>query len=359
MNFSRPAAWGCPVLAALAGLWLAGCAVGPNFEPPKPPTVSEYTAQPTTTTVTTTNVAGGEAQRFAKGAEIAGDWWTLFHSAPLNALIEQALTNNPDLKAAQAALTVARENMLAQRGGYYPSVSAGFSATRQKTPGTLAPIPNNNAQLFNLFTPQVTVSYVPDVFGQNRRTVESIQAQEQAVRYQMIATYTTLAANVVVTAIQEGAVQMQIDATRRLINLNSNMVEIVRYQMSKGYAGRLELAAQESQLAQTEAALPPLLKQLAQQRDLLAALSGGFPDEDLPEQFELSDLQLPQELPISLPSQLVEQRPDVRQAEENMHAASAQIGIATANRLPNFTLTADAGTMALTAGKILSGGAGF
>src|SRR5208282_1182191 len=151
----------------------------------------------------------------------------------------------------------------------------------------------------------------------------------------------------------------QIDATRQLVAINSEMVQVLRERFAKGLATRLDVAAQESQLAQTEAALPPLLKQLAQQRDLLSALSGGFPDEDLPEQFELSDLQLPQELPVSLPSQLVEQRPDVRQAEENLHAASAQIGIATANRLPNFMLTADAGTMALTAGKIFSGGAGF
>jgi len=359
MNCLRLIAGGLPMLAALAGLWLAGCAVGPDFERPKPPTVSDYTAQPPATTVTTTNVAGGEAQHFAKGAEIAGDWWTLFHSEPLNALIEQSLTNNPDLKAAQAALTVARENRLAQRGGYYPSVSAGFSATRQKTAGVLAPIPSNNAQQFNLFTPQVSVSYVPDVFGQNRRTVESIQAQEQAVRYQMIATYTTLAANVVVTAIQEGAVQMQIDATRRLINLNSNMVEIVRYQMSKGSASRLDLAAQESQLAQTIATLPPLMKQAAQLRDQLAVLAGRFPDAAPTNQFELQSLHLPSDLPVSLPSALVAQRPDVLQAEANLHSATAQIGIAVANRLPNITLSANAGSTALSFDKLFSSGTGF
>ena len=181
------------IIAILASCLMGGCAVGPDFRRPAPPAVGDYSTTPTASTVATTNVAGGEAQRFANGINLPEDWWTLFHSAPLNALIEQALTNNPDLKAAQAALTVARENMLAQRGGYYPSVSAGFAASRQKTAGTLAPTPNNNAQQFNLFTPQVTVSYVPDVFGQNRRTVESSQAQEQAVRYQMIATYTTKA----------------------------------------------------------------------------------------------------------------------------------------------------------------------
>ncbi len=168
-----------------------------------------------------TGVSGGEAQRFTKGSDISADWWTLFHSKPLNELIEHSLTNNHDLKAAQAALSVARENVLAQRGVYYPSVTAGFSASRQRQSGQIAPALNSNTFLYNLFTPQVSVSYVPDVFGLNRRTVESLQAQEQEVRFQMIATYTTLTANVVVTAIQEASMQMQIDATRQLIDINS------------------------------------------------------------------------------------------------------------------------------------------
>ena len=160
--------------------------------------------------MTSTNVAGGEAQHFAKGGDIAGDWWTLFHSKPLNELIGQTLANNHDLKAARAALLVARENVQAQRGAYYPSVAAGFSASRTKQSEVLAPMPNfptvPQEFQYNLFTPQVSVSYVPDVFGLNRRTVESVKAQEQAVRFQMIADlYTTLTANVVVTAIQEGA----------------------------------------------------------------------------------------------------------------------------------------------------------
>jgi NodT family efflux transporter outer membrane factor (OMF) lipoprotein len=274
-------------------------------------------------------------------------------------LIGRSLTNNPDIKSAQAALMVAKENVLAGKGAFYPSVSGSFSATRNKTSSEISPTPNSGAQYYSLFTPQVSVSYALDVFGLNRRTVESLKAQQQSARFQLVATHITLSANVVLAAIQEASLRAQIDATRQLVAINSEMVQVLRERFAKGQATRLDVAAQESQLAQTEAALPPLLKQLAQQRDLLSALSGGFPDEDLPEQFELSDLQLPQELPVSLPSQLVEQRPDVRMAEENLHAASAQIGIATANRLPNFTLTADAGTMALTAGKIFSGGAGF
>ena len=137
------------------------------------------------------------------------------------------------------------------------------------------------------------------------------------------------------------------------------MLKILREQYKKGYASELDVAAQESQLALVVATMPPLLKQLAQQRDLLAVLSGGFPNQDLTEKFELSSLQLPQELPLSLPSQLVEQRPDVRQAEENLHSASAQIGIAVANRLPTIALTADAGSSPVSFSRMFSGGNGF
>jgi NodT family efflux transporter outer membrane factor (OMF) lipoprotein len=348
-----------PLLAALAWLLLAGCAVGPDFKQPAVPNAGDVAAQPPAATVTTTNVAGGEAQRFARGMDIAGDWWTLFHSRPLNDLIEQSLTNNPDLQAAQAALSVARENILAQRGVYYPSVAGSFSATRQKQSQALAPTPNSNVFQYNLFTPEVSVSYSPDVFGANRRASESLQAQEQGVRCQMIATYATLTANVVVTAIQEASVQSQIDATRQLIDLNSNMVQILQYQFAKGYASRLDLAAQESQLAQVIATLPPLLRQSAQLRDLLAVLAGRFPNQAPAEQFGLSTLHLPENLPVSLPSQLVAQRPDVLQAAANLHAASAQIGIAEANRLPNLTLTASTGSTALALDQLFTSGTGF
>jgi NodT family efflux transporter outer membrane factor (OMF) lipoprotein len=348
-----------PFIAALVLLLITGCAVGPNFKRPAAPKISDYTDHPLSTSVTSTNVAGGEAQHFAKGGDIAGDWWTLFHSQPLNELIELSLTNNPDLKAAQAALSVARENVLAQRGVYYPSVAASFSASRQKQSDLISPTPNANIFQYNLFTPQVSVSYSPDVFGLNRRTVESVKAQEQNVRFQMIAAYTTLTANVVVTAIQSAAVQAQIDATRQLVDLNSNMVEILRYQYTKGYSGRLDVVAQESQLAQVVATLPPLLKQSAQLRDLLAVLAGRFPNQSPMEKFEMSSLQLPVEVPVSLPSQLVAQRPDVLQAKANLHAASAQIGIAIANRLPNITLTADAGSTALSIDRVFSSGTSF
>ncbi|HTV39852.1 MAG TPA: efflux transporter outer membrane subunit [Candidatus Sulfotelmatobacter sp.] len=339
---------------------LAGCAVGPNFKKPVPPAVNGYTAAPLPAqTSSAPGVTGGEAQQFVHGLDIPGQWWTVFHSKSLNDLIQRALTNNPDLATAQAALAVAHENVLAQYGGYYPSVNGGISVSRQRTSHAIAPVPNANQFEFSLYTPEVAVAYSPDVFGLNRRTVESLKAQENGARFALAAADVSLSANIVLAAIQEASLRAQIDATRRLIAINANILEVLRSQNAKGTATRVAVAAQESQLAQSQAALPPLMDQLTQNRDLLAALSGGFPADDLPETFQLSSLQLPRDLPVSLPSQLVEQRPDIRQAEENLHSASALIGVAVAHRLPNITLTASAGSMALDAGEIFAGGSGF
>jgi NodT family efflux transporter outer membrane factor (OMF) lipoprotein len=346
--------------AVLVSLLAGGCAVGPDFKRPAAPDVDGYTRGAATTPTVSTNITGGEAQRFTRGDDIPADWWTLFHSKPLNDLIEQSLAHNADLKAAQAALSVARENTLAQRGAYYPSVSAGFSATReQDPPGALAPVPSNNAFLYNLFTPQLSISYAPDVFGLNRRTVESLQAQQDAVRYQMIAARITLSTNVVAAVVQRASLQAQVDATRQLVGINAKMVEILRYQLAKGYAGQLDLAAQQSQGEQINASLPPLIKQLQQQDHLIAVLAGRFPSQMPDQSIDLAQLQLPQALPLSLPSQLVEQRPDVLQAQANMHAASAQVGIATANRLPNIALSANAGSTALAMSQVFKSGTGF
>jgi len=349
------------VAAALATLLIAGCAAGPDFRKPTAPDVHGYTAQPlATATVSGGNVAAGDVQHFDAAGDVAGDWWTLFHSAPLDRLIRQALARNPDLKAAQAALTAAHEDVLAQRGSYYPSISAGLSGSREKDPASaLAPVPSNNAYLYNLFTPQVSVSYVPDVFGLNRRSVESLKAQEQAVRFQMIATYNTLTANVVVTAIQIASLQAQIDATRKLVGLNRHMLKILHYQLAAGSVSQQDVAAQQAQLAQAQSALPALVKQLAQQRNRMAVLAGRFPSQGVDAGFTLASLHLPEQLPVSLPSRLVAQRPDIRQARANLHAANAQVGIAAANRLPQIQLSADAGSTALAIGKVFSSGTGF
>jgi NodT family efflux transporter outer membrane factor (OMF) lipoprotein len=345
--------------ALLMTLLLAGCAVGPDFKTPASPDVKSVTAEPLTTTESVPSVAGGEAQTFAQGGDIAADWWTMFHSKAISDLVAQAIANNPDLKAAQAALRVAHENTAAQRGAYYPQVSAGFSGQRFAQPASLAPVPSNNALDYDLFTPQLSVAFVPDVFGLNRRTVESLRAQERGTKYQMMAAYTTLTSNVVVTAIQEASVKAQIKATQEFIAEESKSVEILRMQLQKGYASGVDLAAQESQLASAKATLPPLIKQAAQLHDQLAVLCGQFPSQAPAPQLDLDALQLPQDIPVSLPSQIVAQRPDILQAQENLHAASANIGVAIANRLPNFELTANAGSTALAIGQVFAPGTEF
>ncbi|HEY3948127.1 efflux transporter outer membrane subunit [Phenylobacterium sp.] len=346
-------------LTAALGLALAGCAAGPDFKKPAPPAVSSYVSPPLTGAVGTPGVTGGAAQTFTSGADIPGDWWTLYHSTTINALIDQALKANADLAAAQAALKQAHETTLAQKGAFFPQVSAGYSAQRQLQSGALAPTPIDNASQFNLFTPQVSVTYTLDAFGLTRRTVEAARAQEEAARFQMIAAHLTLTSSVVVAAIQDASLAEQVDATRKLIDIETKSVEILKYQQSKGYASGVDVAAQETQLAQAQASLPPLIHQADQQHDALAVLVGQFPSQMAPPKLDLASLTLPADLPLSLPSKLVEQRPDVRQAEANLHAASAQIGVAAANRLPNIQLTAIAGNTALALSRAFTPGTNF
>ena len=360
----RPGACVGAIVGAIVGtVSIAGCAVGPNFVKPAPPRGGGYAARPPDQTVATPGVVGGAAQRFVVGAGVGASWWRLFGSTQLDELIRRALAHNPDLGAARAALTAAHENLLAQRGAYLPGVSAGFAASRARQSTLLAPVPNYpsvpNEFQYDLFTPEVSVSYVPDVFGLNRRTVESARAGEQAVRFEMIATYDTLVANVAVGAIEEAALRAQVAATRRLIATDRAMTRILRLRYAKGYASRLDLAAQQAQGAMVAATLPPLEKALAQQRDLLAVLVGAPPNRGPKNPFALTSLHLPQRLPLSVPSRLVEQRPDVRQAQANLHAASAEIGIAVANRLPDLTLTANAGSTSLALADLFSAGTGF
>lgn len=347
------------VLLAFTAAAFAGCAVGPNFKTPSAPAVNQYTAAPLTNTVAVTSAAGGEAQRFVSGADIPAEWWTLFHSKALNHLIDRALTNSPTIKAAQAALLEAQETTRAQRGILWPSADASFGATRAKSSALLSPVPNAEVFTYSLYTPEVAVSYSPDIFGLNRRTVESFKAQEQEQRYSLLAARITLSANVVTAAINEASLRAQINATTNLLAANTKALDILRAQFERGYSSRLDVAAQESQQAALAATLPPLRKQLAQQRDALAVLVGAFPSQEPAEEFELTDLQLPSDLPVSLPSRLVQQRPDVLQAQEAWHAACAQFGVAVANRLPNITLSANAGSSALAIDQLFTSGSGF
>jgi NodT family efflux transporter outer membrane factor (OMF) lipoprotein len=319
---------------------LSGCLMGPNFHRPEAPAAAGYTDRPLTATASTPNVAGGEEQRFIEGMEIPRQWWALFESPPLNALIERSIKASPTLDAAKAALRQARELVTAQKGFFYPTIQGNASASRQKNATeTVAPFLTSGISTFTLYTAQLTVSYFPDVFGLNRRQVESLEAQAEFQRFQLEAAYLTLTSNVVTAAVQEASLRAQIDATKKVIEIARKLLEIQRRHLALGYATALDVAAQEAALAAFEATLPPLEKGLALTRDLLAALAGRFPSEKMEEEFNLDALHLPQELPVSLPSKLVEQRPDMRAAEAQWHSACAQVGVATANMLPQVSIT--------------------
>ena len=343
------------VAAALVAPLLSGCAVGPDFKAPAAPDVDRYAAEPIATRTSATDVAQGEAQRFLKGRDIPAEWWTLFRSPALDALVRQSLDANPTLQSTIASLRAARETVYAQKGKYFPLVQANYSPSRQESPSAIAPVLNSGDNPFNLFTAQLMVSYTFDVWGLNRRTVESLQAQEDAQRFQVEAAYLTLTSNVVVAAIQEASLRAQIEATYQLIAINRKLLDLLHKQLDAGYASRSDVAAQEAALAQIEVTLPPLRKQLAVQRDLLAALAGRYPSEGRAQTFRLAALRLPVAMPLSVPAKLVEQRPDVRFAEEQLHSASAQIGVATANMLPNLTIGASRGYTATDMASLISG----
>jgi NodT family efflux transporter outer membrane factor (OMF) lipoprotein len=335
------------------GFLLSACAVGPDFERPAAPEAAGYTLEPLARQTSSTDVTGGEAQHFVQGLDIPGQWWTLFHSDALNSLIEQALRNNPTLPAAQAALGHAWENIYAAQGAFFPTVVAGYSPSRNKTAtGVVFTSASSGPPFFTLHTGQVVVAYAPDVFGGTRRQVESLMATAEFQRYQVEATYLTLTSNVVAAAVQEASLRGQIAATEEIIKIETEALGILRKQFELGQVAGADVAAVEATLAQAEATLPPLQKQLAVQRDLLTALIGRLPSQEPAEKFELASLQLPQDLPVSLPSKLVDQRPDIQSAQAQLHAASALIGVAIAAQLPQFTLTANAGTTANQIGQL-------
>jgi NodT family efflux transporter outer membrane factor (OMF) lipoprotein len=348
------------VLGCVAPLLFGGCAVGPDFERPAAPAVQGYTPQPLPASTASADDPLGGAQHFDTGKDIQGEWWQLLHSPPLDALVAQALEANPTLTAAQAALRQARENVYAQQGQYFPTVTGGLSASRNLTPtGALSPASASGNPYYGLITEELNVSFVPDVFGSNRRTVESLEAQAENQQFQLEATYLTLTSNVVAAAVQEASLRGQIAANQEIVKEETDLLAILRRQLDLGQIAGSDVALQEAALAQARQALPPLQKQLAQQRDLLTALAGRFPSQEVAEHFDLAGLQLPLDVPVSLPGKLIEQRPDVRAAEASMHSASALIGVAVAARLPQITLTASLGNSANSVSTMFTPGTNF
>jgi NodT family efflux transporter outer membrane factor (OMF) lipoprotein len=352
-------------LLVAGAAFASSCAVGPNFHRPAAPANAAYAPTPLPEASASAAIHGGEVQHYIAGRDIPFEWWELFQSPALNSLIDKAFKANPTITAAQAALAQAQEMVYAQRGFYFPSIGATYQAERHKISGNLtndqapgiqgngdnlsAPLqtpdvaPYTAPLYYNFQTAELTVGFVPDVFGSNRRQVESLAAQADAQRFALEATYITLASNVVAAAIQEASLRAQIQATREIIAADEKALQILRDQFRLGQAMRIDVAAQETALAQAKATLPPLQMEFEETRDLIRALVGNLPNDDVPETFELDALQLPPEMPLSLPAKIIEQRPDVRAAEAQLHAANAQVGVAVAAMLPQFQITGSYG----------------
>ena len=336
--------------------------MGPNFSPAPAPDVTGYVKGKLTSADPGKGPPSIPGQRFITGADVSARWWAAFKSQPLNDLVRQSVNHNPNLQAAEAAIKIAHYNALAQRGLFFPQVT-GNSTSQQlliANPGQVPPVPTEGPQSqFSLVTNQLTVSFVPDVWGGNRRAVESLDATTEQQLFQLEAAYLTLTSNVVTAAIQEASLRGQIEATQRIIAIEKHLLEILKRQLNFGQAAQADVLAQDAALAQAEELLPPLEKQLAQQRDLLTALAGQYASDEVAQKFDLAHLKLPANLPISLPSKLVDHRPDVRAAEANMHAASAQVGVAIAARLPNIVLSANGGSTSFNWATAFQPGTGF
>src|SRR5471032_3069778 len=341
---------------SLLCLALAGCTVGPDFTRPDVPANAGFAKNPLTTTAQADIDAGGAAQRLIAGMDIPGQWWTLFRSPSLNALVEEALRANPDVSAAQAALRQANELVYADQASLFPSVSANVQKAREKVSGVTSGIPES--PILTVSSASLSVSYAPDVFGGTRRQIESTTAQAEYERFQLEATYLTLTSNVVNTAVSLASLRDQVAATEEIIKLQGGQLDLLQAQRRLGAIGDSDVLTQQTALAQTRATLPPLQKQLAQTRNQLMAYLGRFPNQDQGERFNLASLHLPEALPVSLPSAIVGQRPDVRSAQAQLHQASANIGVAVANQLPQFSITGSLGSEVASGTRLFSSGSG-
>lgn len=330
-------------VVALAGfgLCLSACAVGPEFVPPAPPSVATFGAKAPAAKTVAAKTALGASQKLRSGGEVPADWWRLFGSAPLNHLMTQAVDANPSIQAARASLRAAEETAQATWGDLLPALSGSASAGRSKQTGTEKPS--------NLYQTALGLSFAPDIFGAARHTRESAQASAEAARFELEATHLSLTAAVATTAVQEAFVRERLKTALDIVETQKKQRDLVRARFEAGAIAKTALLAQEAALAESQAAVPEIEKTLAQTRHLLAVLTGRFPGEDVGATFALSGFSLPEDVPVSLPSSLVSQRPDVRAALANLKAANANVGIAMAARMPSFSLT---GSFGVGAGAI-------
>lgn len=336
---------------------MGGCAVGPDFREPDAPQVESYTPTPVAGETASAPGPGGAAQRLVAGEEVPAQWWILFRSPALDQLIRQALADSPTLASAQATLRVAEENLRAARGALFsPQFDAKGSAGRQRFSPAAIGMPQIPPVEFNLYNASVSIGYYFDLFGSARREFEALQSEADYQQFQLQAAYVTLTANVVTTAIREAALRAQLKATQEILAAEEKQLAIVERQVALGGAARSDVLTQRSQVAQTRAGLPAIEKDLARTRHLLSVFVGKLPGEAQMPEFTLAALELPQELPVSLPSALVRDRPDIRAAEELLHRASAKVGVATANLYPQLTLTGSYGSLTNVSGDWFTAG---
>lgn len=327
---------------------LPACTLGPDFVRPESPDTQSYTSETLPKSI--------DKQTLAMGKEIPANWWMLFRSPQLSKLIAQALKNSPNLQAAQAALTEALELANAKESSLFPAVDAEFSPVRQQVSGAQFGSPNKQTTLFSTYNASVNVSYTLDVFGSVRRQIEGLMAEADYQRFQLEGAFLTLSNNIVTNVIEEASLREQISITEALIKLRLEQLEIIKQQVELGGATQTELLAQQTAVEQERTNLPPLQKQLMQNRHRLSVLVGDLPSTEPAAQFRLADLKLPLELPVSLPSKLVAQRPDIRAQEALLKAANAKIGAAMAKIFPDFTISANVASIATHVGELFMPG---
>ncbi|CUA99869.1 efflux transporter outer membrane subunit [Thiomonas bhubaneswarensis] len=340
----------------LSVLGLAGCAVGPDFKSPAPPAVAGYTATPLPVQTASAPGALGGAQRFIAGQSVADDWWKAFGSAKLDALVRRALQHSPTIAAAQATLRQAKETYAAQSGAtLYPQVGATLGAQTLQNNSAAMGLPGAERR-YDLYNAGLGVSYALDLSGGNRRALEALAAQTDWRRYQLEGARLTLIGSLVATAVNQAVLAEQVQALERLLVNQRGQLQIMHERVRLGVATDSDVAALQTQIEQTRASIPPLRSRLEQTAHLLAVLSGQAPGLADDTRFTLSDFTLPNELPLSLPSELARQRPDILAAEALLHAASAQIGVTVAKQYPQLTLSPSVGSQALTAASLFSSG---
>jgi NodT family efflux transporter outer membrane factor (OMF) lipoprotein len=347
------------IVAATLAMALSGCTVGPNFKPPNPPLATRYTAPDEASPSGLDAGSGAPTQAVVPGEKAAANWWTLFSSPELDRVVGQAITGNFTLQSAQARLAQAQEAIVAASSALYPQVNLDANASREKITATAFglkpsafPLPPN----FNLFQLSPALSYPLDLFGGTRRQIEEQSALASMQRHQLDAAYLTLTGNTVSQAIQTAAIRAQLKAITQILAIDRQNLDLVRTERSAGTVPDSDVVTAESQLAADETLSPGLDQQLSATGHALAVLLGRVPADWSPPQFELASLSLPGELPLTLPSELVHQRPDILAAEAELHAASAQIGVATARLYPTITLSGTIGTAALDPGHLFDPG---